>query len=375
MNNAQRKEAFGGKDAEKIKAIIGKDNYNKVGTYKEAPGGGTPKMSGGGRGAMKGNFEVAHSQEEADEIREENPNAVVRVTQPRDEDGKFTYNSANAKELKYGPSRGTTVPPFLKGYAMNPNLIKKGAIYKVKGEGKTTQYLISTIDMTTEEIVNALRYYLKSEKGFAGLGKSFSESLMVKKGRHSEAEKKADVNSKVGQTDLATKSQSTQNTANKLAADYAAKGTQKETNPYIGSFQAKSDILNPNGSTQKVGDRYSEFLVKNKMKGVGPYPQSTTAPNVFNQPQNQAPQQGQGQAQPQPQAKPQSQPSNRASNNPKVTQQGQGPSQQQIQNDLNSLFSNFMTKSSESDTAISPDKFKNFNKAAIDLSKFPKKGA
>lgn len=70
-----------------------KDIQNKfegLGTYKEATGGGEPIPKGQKRTTQK------------------------RVMQPRDEFGQFTYNAANKKELKYGPSRGTTIPPYLR---------------------------------------------------------------------------------------------------------------------------------------------------------------------------------------------------------------------------------------------------------------------
>lgn len=99
--------------------IVG-DNLNKLGSYKEAPGGGTPLDAG--QKAPSKDWVKSH-----------------RVMQPRDENGQFTYNSVNKKPLKYGPSRGTTVPPFLRGIKITAALIKdateiayNGSIWKGK---------------------------------------------------------------------------------------------------------------------------------------------------------------------------------------------------------------------------------------------------
>lgn len=67
------------------------------GGYHEDHGGGTP-VNGGGRGEWTRRGRPGH-----------------RVEQPRTDDGKFTYNSANGKGLSSGPSRGKTVNPVLTG--------------------------------------------------------------------------------------------------------------------------------------------------------------------------------------------------------------------------------------------------------------------
>ena len=82
----------------------------EIGQFEEAAGGGTPMRRG------QKIDHVAETTKEADEYRAEHPGAIVRVKQPRDTDGQFTYNSANKRELEYGPSRGKTTPPFLTGF-------------------------------------------------------------------------------------------------------------------------------------------------------------------------------------------------------------------------------------------------------------------
>ena len=151
------------------RGVVGKEALDKIGTYQEAPGGGTP-ASGGGRGAMKKNFKVVDSKEEADAIRKNDPDAKIRYNQPRDEDGQFTYNSANAKELVYGPSRGYTVPPFLRGVKLT--YVEKGSTLKVKDpeDMRRMTYLLSTINMSPEDIIMKCREYVKEEKGFLGMG-------------------------------------------------------------------------------------------------------------------------------------------------------------------------------------------------------------
>lgn len=84
------------------------DNSN-FGNYSEDTGGGTPvqadgqgtqdstKKGGKGRGAMT-RAKVSRNS-----------------SQPRTEDGKFTYNSVNGKGIKEKKSRGNTVNPLLTG--------------------------------------------------------------------------------------------------------------------------------------------------------------------------------------------------------------------------------------------------------------------
>ena len=167
------------------RGVVGKEALDKIGTYQEAPGGGTPSK-GGGRGAMKKDFKVVDSKEEADAIRKSDPDAKIRYNQPRDEDGQFTYNSANAKELVYGPSRGYTVPPFLRGVKLT--YVEKGSTLKVKDpeDMRRMTYLLSTINMSPEDIMIKCREYVKSENGFLGMGEG---SAIKKMGRKTDAEK------------------------------------------------------------------------------------------------------------------------------------------------------------------------------------------
>lgn len=139
------------------KGLLTSKGENKIGTFKESYGVGTPLDRG--EKAPDDAWKEAH-----------------RVKQPRDAEGKFTYNSANAKELKYGPSRGITTPPFLLGLKM-PNVIKKGTATVI--DGKT--YVIQS-DMTLDEFIDKCKDKLEMDK-FA------KEIIGRKKGRKSEAEK------------------------------------------------------------------------------------------------------------------------------------------------------------------------------------------
>lgn len=156
--------------------IFGKKQAKSIGTYQEAPGGGTA-VDGGGRGAMKKNFKVVNSKEEADAIREENPRAVIRYNQPRDEDGRFTYNSANGKELVEGPSRGVTVPPFLRGAKIVFATKKNKAVVH---DNTTWNF---QIQMEAADLVKMFQDILGA--------KSAAELLERKKGRKSNKEKEA----------------------------------------------------------------------------------------------------------------------------------------------------------------------------------------
>ena len=156
------------------KAVLG-SAANKIGTYQESTGGGDPLRKGE-------KFKVADSPEEAEKMREQDPNTKVRVSQPRNEDGTFGYNSQNARKLKYGPSRGKTVPDFLRGVDLS--FIEKGTSLVMLGE-KGIEYYISTIDMTKEQLIENCKHYIEDTKGFAGLHEGMMEK---KKGRHSKAE-------------------------------------------------------------------------------------------------------------------------------------------------------------------------------------------
>lgn len=138
-------------------AVIGEDKLNKIGTYEESTGGGTPIPKG--------------------EKLKDHPEAK-RVQQPRDENGQFTYNSANAKPLKFGPSRGETTPPFLRGVEM---------VYAVKAKTaivyKGTVYIAGR-DITAEEFQKIFKEY-KSDKGFGDI----MDDVSAKKGRRSKLEK------------------------------------------------------------------------------------------------------------------------------------------------------------------------------------------
>lgn len=147
--------------------ILGQ-NKDKIGTYLEAPGGGTPLAAG----------EKAPSKAWVE---------ANRVMQPRDADGKFTYNSANAKPLKYGPSRGTTIPPFLKGVKMTYAIKAKDVIIGEKGK----TYLAG-IDMTANDIINAYKEW--SGEGF----KSLQGKLKGKVGAKSKVEKEAIAKGELG---------------------------------------------------------------------------------------------------------------------------------------------------------------------------------
>lgn len=143
-------------------AILGK-NKQAIGSYQEAPGGGTPLKAG----------EKAPSKEWV---------AANRKMQPRDDDGKFTYNAANAKPLKYGPSRGWTVPPFLRGIKLT---------YAVKSDsviiGEEGKRYLAGINMSIQELVNNYKNYSEEEGGFRNL----TGEVVSKKGAKSKKEKEA----------------------------------------------------------------------------------------------------------------------------------------------------------------------------------------
>ena len=119
-----------------------------IGNYKEAPGGGKP-LPKGARAPSKAWVEAN------------------RKPQPRDSEGHFTYNSANRKPLEYGPSRGTTTPPFLKGVTLTfAKKSGKGAFVALDGK----KYTLPDNIKTAEDFARAFQEHVDGE-GFKGFGK------------------------------------------------------------------------------------------------------------------------------------------------------------------------------------------------------------
>lgn len=143
---------------QKLEELTG-EKQDKIGSYKEAPGGGTPLAKG--TKAPSDEWVKAHRQ-----------------MQPRDpETGQFEYNNANAKGVKY-PSRGKKVPTFVKGNDFD-KILKRNEHIIITEEGKTA---IARLNMSkgefNEAIVNA-----SEELGLTTLWMTES-----KKGRKSQKE-------------------------------------------------------------------------------------------------------------------------------------------------------------------------------------------
>ena len=210
------------------KGILGKAS-EKIGSYQEAPGGGKPLPKGS----------KAPSPEWVKEHRK---------MQPRDEEGQFTYNSVNGKGLAYGPSRGTTVPPFLRGIKLT--YCAPGTKLKIEGEDGSIKIKLMTIDMTVEEIVHRCKEYIESEEGFAGMGEG---SSITKKGRKSESEKTAEAG-QAGYVDPKTLSEGTQKEMAEAKAKYDAENSadKEPVNPTVDGYKVLTDILESDGSTTRV---------------------------------------------------------------------------------------------------------------------------
>ena len=210
------------KMSEGMKAEINKQRKDQgqkgIGEYTEDVGGGTPGT--GGRGGMHGNFVVAEDPEDPIAIEAKEKGQKVRYKQPRDENGQFTYNSANAKGLSTETSRGHTKPPFLAGVDLT--FIKEGSTFQYEENGDTTR-IISSIDMTAEELVNACKVYFKHEGGFLGV----IGTAVTKKGSPSKVEKTGALG-KTGEVDLSTKAQSTQNAVNAAAQNKDVAGLEAQ---------------------------------------------------------------------------------------------------------------------------------------------------
>lgn len=159
------------------KAIMGDENSKKIGTFKESTGGGTPLKKG--------------------EKLKDHPEAK-RVQQPRDENGQFTYNAANAKPLKYGPSRGDTIPPYLRGVDLTAIVKKNNAIVY---NGLT---YLANMKMSAQQILDRFKEW--DGNNFKGM----NNDVIAKKGRKSNLEKEAIAQNKQGI--VATKDQKTETT-------------------------------------------------------------------------------------------------------------------------------------------------------------------
>ena len=146
-----------GKKMTHLEGIIGKVNMEKIGKFEESTGGGTPLAKG--------------------EKLKDHPEAR-RVNQPRDNDGKFTYNSVNEKPLKYGPSRGVTIPPFLRDVDLK--FVRKSKDVVIR-EGIT---YLSSLNIKPEQLVNLCRSYMVMKE-------NLYQYMERKKGRKSKEEKQA----------------------------------------------------------------------------------------------------------------------------------------------------------------------------------------
>lgn len=212
-----------------------KQGAQERGTYAENAGGGTP-VKGGGRGAMHDDgssdpetrdFVVADNPDDPVAIEAKEEGIPVRYNQPRDKNGQFTYNSANNRKLSTKHSRGHTLPPFLKGVDLT--FIKKGAEFQYEENGKISR-VISSIDMTDDELISACKKYFETEGGFAAI----VGTAITKHGRPSNASKQLP-SGKLGDLDVTTLAQSTQNALNKVS--------QNKDGQWIADQTAVSDII------------------------------------------------------------------------------------------------------------------------------------
>lgn len=209
----------------------------KFGEYTESTGGGTPIPKGKTKEDMEGKP------------------GFHRVSQPRDDEGKFTYNAANGKGLKYGPSRGETIPPFLRGVVLT--CIEEGTTMKTEN----MERILSTLNMTAEQIFENCKHYLESEEGFAGLIGGF----VRKKGRESKAEK-GNVGI-TGKQDLSKAGETTKNSLAQAKAEYD-KAEKSKRAPEPGLNSSPSQYYNKAGVTQEGLEKreaWRDSLKKSKL--------------------------------------------------------------------------------------------------------------
>lgn len=278
MAETQKKD----KMSEGIKAEINKQKKEQgqkgIGEYDEAPGGGSPGT--GGRGGMHKNFVVADSPEDPVAIEAKEKGQKVRYNQPRNENGQFTYNSANSKGLSTETSRGHTKPPFLAGVDLT--FIKKGSTFQYKDEEDNLNRIISSIDMTAEELVNSCKVYFKTEGGFLGV----IGTAVTKKGSPSKIEKTG-VTGKTGEIDLETKSEQTQAAVEEASKkkDVSALEAQKKASEEASGAYLKTKY--------NQGVKKQQPTSSNTTVGAGSGMATQSKPSAPVQPKPQAPQQPQ----------------------------------------------------------------------------------
>lgn len=156
----------------------------KAGEFTEAAGGGSPIEAGE-------KFKLVDSSKEAEEYRENHPGAKVRVMQPRDDDGKFTYNSANLRDRKHeyhgkGKRDGSGESaefPLMIDY---DKLAEIFVTDNVMTADDAKRY-ISGITLTVEELKKAVKKFSEEEGAFAG-GLGSDKAFVKKVGRKSKSE-------------------------------------------------------------------------------------------------------------------------------------------------------------------------------------------
>lgn len=193
-------------NVKKIEGDIGKESADKIGTYEENVGGGTPAdPSQHGRGSMKGNFVVADNPDDPKAIKAKAQGKKVRYAQPRNEDGQFTYNSSNAKQLYYGnKSRGNTDLPFLKKSEFGKKNITDRRDVVI--DSNMNSYIFHVQNLTANGVRESLREYFDNS-GYqidrTKTDRDTTKGYEIKKGKESaqeKAAKAAGITGKIGES-------------------------------------------------------------------------------------------------------------------------------------------------------------------------------
>jgi hypothetical protein len=149
------------KNVEQVRKVYGETASDKLGTFQESWGGGKPLKAG----------EKAPSKEWVEKNR---------VMQPRDEDGKFTYNAVNLKDLKDGPSRGTTPMPIIR--------VKDKLFREVFAESE--DIVVNANKRIYAKVTSNYKTFEKTLRQYSE-GSGFGLDVKGKKGRWSQKEKVA----------------------------------------------------------------------------------------------------------------------------------------------------------------------------------------
>ena len=230
----------------------------KFGTYTEDTGGGHPFNTSNTRTTKEnGKYRKANN----------------KTMQPRTDDGKFTYKSANGQSIdpKYGPSRGKTVNPVLTG---GKNGIKIEDVEKQFAEGKGNvwdEFKDKWYRKGGEAVVNGLKVKVA---GIAiwDVAKEYNEELGEYKGIASASD--YNKGKYTGESEIFEKSKLGRTSNAAKAAKQKAKSTKES------QFVIDQKTGGIKGGQEELQKKVNEKPYKKKETPVAPKAPTTETPTT-----------------------------------------------------------------------------------------------